>query len=238
MASGFCGPLGVGCVIFFVAVAHKTRATKKITQPTPTGPQNSDSAVVIMLIRLALNRISFLETATALPAINGYRCNSNQSKKDRFGFLALKRVRRLRLRKVPVEHERRAAKFGAGKPDFLAPIAHRAPEPNAPLAKTEHPEDRFKQEDIALTEMVNEASAKDRPIYDMPDPYTKEEAMCILCPRRYSVEIRPDFRNPKLLSQFISPHTGLVYKKHITGLCSFMQDEVEQEVNRAKALGG
>ena len=37
--------------------------------------------------------------------------------------------------------------------------------------------------------------------------------------------------------QFVSPHTGLVYQKHITGLCQFMQDEVELEVRRAQAFG-
>ena len=30
-------------------------------------------------------------------------------------------------------------------------------------------------------------------------------------------------QNPKLLSQFVSPHTGHVYQSHITGLCSYMQ---------------
>ena len=37
--------------------------------------------------------------------------------------------------------------------------------------------------------------------------------------------------------QFVSPHTGLVYQKHITGLCQFMQDEVEREVRRSQAFG-
>jgi len=37
--------------------------------------------------------------------------------------------------------------------------------------------------------------------------------------------------------EFVSPHTGLVYQKHITGLCQFMQDEVELEVRRAQAFG-
>ncbi len=49
--------------------------------------------------------------------------------------------------------------------------------------------------------------------------------------------IRPHYKNPKLLAQFVSPHTGLVYKSHITGLCEFMQKEVEREVRHAKKLG-
>ena len=40
-----------------------------------------------------------------------------------------------------------------------------------------------------------------------------------------------------MLFQFVSPHTGLVYQKHVTGLCQFMQDEVEREVKRAQAFG-
>ncbi|QQP41253.1 28S ribosomal protein S18c_ mitochondriallike, partial [Caligus rogercresseyi] len=68
-------------------------------------------------------------------------------------------------------------------------------------------------------------------------PYEFESAMCILCPRRYDIPIRPDYKNPKLLAQFVSPHTGLVYKPHITGLCQSMQEELEIEVKRAQDLG-
>ena len=60
---------------------------------------------------------------------------------------------------------------------------------------------------------------------------------CVLCPKKYSISIRPSWKNPKLLAQFVSPHTGLVYKKHITGLCESMQEEVEREVKRAQAMG-
>ena len=141
------------------------------------------------------------------------------------------------MRKVRTFTPTKEAKFSAPKPDYLAPIRKRAPVPKAPLGATEHPADRFEQDDLELAKNVEEASACDRPLHNMEDPYTKEEAMCILCPRRYAVPIRPDFRNPKLLSQFVSPHTGLVYKSHITGLCQFMQEEVEKEVDRSKAMG-
>ena len=40
-----------------------------------------------------------------------------------------------------------------------------------------------------------------------------------------------------MLAQFVSPHTGLTYQKHITGLCEFMQQEVELEVKRAQKMG-
>ena len=70
------------------------------------------------------------------------------------------------------------------------------------------------------------------------DPYCREAMKCILCPKRYAVDyIRPSWKNPKLLAQFVSPHTGLTYQKHITGLCEFMQQEVEKEVKRAQKMG-
>ena len=47
--------------------------------------------------------------------------------------------------------------------------------------------------------------------------------MCVLCPRQFKENIMPNYKNPKLLSQFVSPHTGHVYQAHITGLCSYMQ---------------
>ena len=47
--------------------------------------------------------------------------------------------------------------------------------------------------------------------------------MCVLCPRRYAVPVIPNYKNPKLLSQFVSLHTGKMYETHITGLCEYMQ---------------
>ena len=69
------------------------------------------------------------------------------------------------------------------------------------------------------------------------DPYEREPVMCILCPRRYAVPIVPDYKNPKLLAQFVSPHTGFTYQKHITGLCEHMQKKVEAEVIKSQRSG-
>ena len=91
-------------------------------------------------------------------------------------------------------------------------------------------EEKLKQE--ALNKTSNDA-----PLSEIADPYECEPRTCILCPKRYLEEIRPSWRNPKLLAQFVSPHTGLVYGKHITGLCEFMQNEVVREVRRAQKMG-
>jgi len=111
--------------------------------------------------------------------------------------------------------------------------------PTAPLAATFHPKSRFHSHEEQVLEEVKKQSEPDMPLCDIADPYTKERPKCVLCPRRYdsSVSIRPSWKNPKMLAQFVSPHTGLVYQKHITGLCQFMQDEVELEVRRAQAFG-
>ena len=60
---------------------------------------------------------------------------------------------------------------------------------------------------------------------------------CILCPKLYAEELQVNYKNPKLLAQFVSPHTGLTYKSHVTGLCSYMQERVENEVKKAQSAG-
>ena len=57
--------------------------------------------------------------------------------------------------------------------------------------------------------------------------------MCILC----KLNINPDYKNVRLLSQFQSRHTGRIYEKHITGLCDYKQKKVEQEINKAQQCG-
>jgi len=108
----------------------------------------------------------------------------------------------------------------------------------SPLARTQHPEDQFASSEQELSSAVAAASSEDLPM-DMEDPYCGEASTCILCPRRYGADFcpSPDYRNPKLLSQFVSPHTGLVYDVHITGLCEAMQERVKLEVSRSQSSG-
>ena len=39
------------------------------------------------------------------------------------------------------------------------------------------------------------------------------------------------------MSQFISPFTGLVYDKHITGLCNEQQEILKMEIRKSRANG-
>uniref|UniRef100_A0A8C9DPX8 Small ribosomal subunit protein bS18m n=1 Tax=Prolemur simus TaxID=1328070 RepID=A0A8C9DPX8_PROSS len=65
----------------------------------------------------------------------------------------------------------------------------------------------------------------------MENPYKEPLKKCILCGKRV------DYKNVQLLSQFISPFTGCIYGRHITGLCGKKQKEITKAIKRAQILG-
>ncbi|KAI2806722.1 28S ribosomal protein S18c, mitochondrial [Blomia tropicalis] len=73
----------------------------------------------------------------------------------------------------------------------------------------------------------------DLPDPTMDNPFLKEKRQCILC--RY--QITADYKNVRLLSQFISPFTGRMYDKHITGLCEKQHRAIRTEISRAIKFG-
>merc|ERR1712222_295220 len=77
----------------------------------------------------------------------------------------------------------------------------------SPLARTTHPEDKWGDAETELEQAVKAASEADMPV-SMEDPYCPAPSTCILCPRRFALGCapQPDYKNPKLLSQFVSPH--------------------------------
>ncbi|KAG9265509.1 28S ribosomal protein S18c, mitochondrial [Astyanax mexicanus] len=81
---------------------------------------------------------------------------------------------------------------------------------------------------VATTQQ--DAKISDMPI-KMDNPYKQPQKGCILC------NVSVDFKNVQLLSQFISPHTGRIYGRHITGLCGQKQREVTKAIKRARSLG-
>lgn len=84
-----------------------------------------------------------------------------------------------------------------------------------------------------LNEEIQKARMKDMPVEDMQNPFVREKAQCILC--RY--KILPDYKNVKLLSQFVSPYTGRVYGRHITRLCTTQQARLEKEIIKSQSAG-
>ncbi|XP_008324432.1 small ribosomal subunit protein bS18m isoform X1 [Cynoglossus semilaevis] len=65
----------------------------------------------------------------------------------------------------------------------------------------------------------------------MTNPYQEPEKGCVLC------KVEVDFKNIQLLSQFISPYTGRIYGRHITGLCGRKQKEISKAIKKAQKLG-
>ncbi|XP_075006089.1 small ribosomal subunit protein bS18m isoform X1 [Calonectris borealis] len=70
----------------------------------------------------------------------------------------------------------------------------------------------------------------DQPI-QMENPYKEPPKKCVLC------GINVDYKNVQLLSQFVSPHTGCIYGRHITGLCNKKQKEITKAIKRAHVFG-
>ena len=66
--------------------------------------------------------------------------------------------------------------------------------------------------------------------------YEDRPTGCILCPHR-NPHIEVDFKNVRLLSQFISPHTGQIYGRRITGLCERKQIEMRNAIQRSRKIG-
>uniref|UniRef100_A0A8C4UEG5 Small ribosomal subunit protein bS18m n=1 Tax=Falco tinnunculus TaxID=100819 RepID=A0A8C4UEG5_FALTI len=60
---------------------------------------------------------------------------------------------------------------------------------------------------------------------------TQPPKRCVLC------GINVDYKNVQLLSQFVSPHTGCIYGRHITGLCNKKQKEITKAIKRAHVFG-
>ncbi|KAM8939907.1 small ribosomal subunit protein bS18m [Pelodytes ibericus] len=71
---------------------------------------------------------------------------------------------------------------------------------------------------------------EDMPL-QMENPYKEPPKKCILC------GVPVDYKNTQLLSQFVSPHTGRIYGRHITGLCGKKQKEISKAIKRATIMG-
>uniref|UniRef100_A0A183A1P7 RT18C protein n=1 Tax=Echinostoma caproni TaxID=27848 RepID=A0A183A1P7_9TREM len=67
----------------------------------------------------------------------------------------------------------------------------------------------------------------------MEDPYKKTKKRCFLC--KHNIEL--DYKNVRLLSQFVSPYTGRIYGRHITGLCIPMQKRISTLITRSRQFG-
>ncbi|KAJ1524944.1 hypothetical protein ONE63_009802 [Megalurothrips usitatus] len=132
-----------------------------------------------------------------------------------------------RLPQIAYEQKRTAyftmgmQRFGKRKGRKPRPSSDKQPVPPSALYQNEIDPEVFK------------ARAQDLPEESMESPFVQHSRQCILC--KYGVT--PDYKNVKLLSQFISSHTGRVFGRHITGLCKMQQERVEAEIVKARSAG-
>merc|ERR1719231_96438 len=56
---------------------------------------------------------------------------------------------------------------------------------------------------------------------------------CFIC--RHDVKL--DYKNSRLLSQFCSPYSGRIYGRHITGLCIPMQEQLSNLIHISRQFG-
>jgi len=72
----------------------------------------------------------------------------------------------------------------------------------------------------------------DAPSFEMQDPYVEAPPKCVLCEHQIPV----DYKNVKLLSQFISQFTGTIYPRKTVGLCTVQYDKVVREIIYARKM--
>ncbi|XP_032877610.1 28S ribosomal protein S18c, mitochondrial isoform X2 [Amblyraja radiata] len=73
-------------------------------------------------------------------------------------------------------------------------------------------------------------STSDMPI-KLENPFKEPPKKCILC------GVSVNYKNVQLLSQFISPYTGRIFGRHITGLCGKKQKEISKSIKKAQRMG-
>ncbi|KAJ8317661.1 hypothetical protein KUTeg_005565 [Tegillarca granosa] len=66
-----------------------------------------------------------------------------------------------------------------------------------------------------------------------PSPFEQEVRKCILCTKR----IELDYKNVRLLNQFISSKTGVMFQRESTGLCIPMYNRIKELIQRSRAFG-
>jgi len=97
----------------------------------------------------------------------------------------------------------------------------------------EQQQQRAQAESDAAQQAAPRTQLEDMPVEGLVNPYSKPPPKCILCD--HSVEL--DYKNTRLLSQFVSPHTGQIYGRAVTGLCLFMQRRVATLIKRSQYFG-
>uniref|UniRef100_UPI00398F59B3 small ribosomal subunit protein bS18m isoform X2 n=1 Tax=Pristiophorus japonicus TaxID=55135 RepID=UPI00398F59B3 len=92
------------------------------------------------------------------------------------------------------------------------------------------PSKGYWQRGVSTQHVPTTSNTSDMPI-KLENPYKEPPKKCIMC------GVSVNYKNVQLLSQFISPYTGRIFGRHITGLCGKKQREISKTIKRAQRLG-
>uniref|UniRef100_A0A0M3I8L0 28S ribosomal protein S18c, mitochondrial n=2 Tax=Ascaris TaxID=6251 RepID=A0A0M3I8L0_ASCLU len=81
--------------------------------------------------------------------------------------------------------------------------------------------------------LANASACTDTPVELSNNPYEKEKRKCILC--AHNIEL--DYKNARLLQQFVSSFSGRVYDRHVTGLCEHQQKKLVATIALSRRAG-
>uniref|UniRef100_A0AC35UDG6 28S ribosomal protein S18c, mitochondrial n=1 Tax=Rhabditophanes sp. KR3021 TaxID=114890 RepID=A0AC35UDG6_9BILA len=76
-------------------------------------------------------------------------------------------------------------------------------------------------------------SDPDEPITLKTNPYAKEKKECLLCTHKIDL----DYKNSRLLQQFVSSFSGRVYDRHVTGLCDHQHKKLVETIAISRRAG-
>ncbi|KJH47691.1 putative ribosomal protein S18 [Dictyocaulus viviparus] len=86
------------------------------------------------------------------------------------------------------------------------------------------------------TSTLNSGNSKndsDAPVELKRNPYKKPDRKCLLC--RTGIQL--DYKNARLLQQFVSTFSGRLYDRHITGLCEHQQKKLIETIAISRRAG-
>merc|ERR1719231_1093347 len=65
----------------------------------------------------------------------------------------------------------------------------------------------------------------------------KQQLKCMSSDIDQPIDVKLNFKNSRLLSQFCSPYSGRIYGRHITGLCIPMQEQLSNLIHISRQFG-
>uniref|UniRef100_A0AC34Q4B6 Mitochondrial ribosomal protein S18C n=1 Tax=Panagrolaimus sp. JU765 TaxID=591449 RepID=A0AC34Q4B6_9BILA len=92
---------------------------------------------------------------------------------------------------------------------------------------------KFRALSFSTVRRYSTLTSNDEPLQSATDPYQKLECKCLLC--QHNIEL--NYKNPRLLQQYVSSFSGRVFERHITGLCTKQHQRLLQTIALSRKAG-